>query len=377
MRQKTLIALAIVTVPLLAAAIFVPARHGTASKPVETGPVFPALKDWLSGTTKLTVTTATGGVISLARTASEQSNGGALPLDGWGIADKGGYPVLGSVIRPVIGGLSSLHTLEAKTERPKLYDRIEVDDPAANKESKAKLVELDDANGASILKIIIGRRHLDPLGSAGDAIYIRKPEDERAWLAQPAFDVPGAWLDWIDRTIVEIDPDKLKSLTLTPAGAAPLVLERDKAEDKWTIRDQPKDTTLRSETPGTDIAAQFRRLDLQDVRRAAEITGQPSATAQAVTFDGLNIAASLYDRPDGTWLEITATATGDAAKDADAIVKRTKGWAYKIPAQPARLLESKLADLLTPPSPTAEPAKPAPAAVPSKPAAKPPTKPGK
>jgi hypothetical protein len=376
MRQKTLIALAIVTAPLLAAAIFVPARQGTVSKPAETGPVFPALKDWLSGTSKLTVTVGTGaggGVINLARTAADQGSGGGLPVEGWGLADKGGYPVLASVIRPVIGGLASLHTLEAKTERPKLYDRIEVSDPA-DKDSKAKLVELDDANGASIVKILIGRRHLDPLGGAGDAIYIRKPEDERAWLAQPAFDVPSSWLDWIDRTIVEIDPDKLKSLTLTPAGGSPLVLERDKAEDKWTIRDLPKDATLRSEAPGTDIAAQLRRLDLQDVRPAAQITGPASATAQAVTFDGLTVIASLHDQPDGAWIEITAAGTGDAAKDADAIGKRTKGWAYKIPAQPARLLASKMADLLTPPSPPAEPVKPVPSAAASKPTTKPPGK---
>jgi hypothetical protein len=375
MRQKTLIALAIVTLPVVAAAIFLPTSHGTVSKPVTTGPVFPTLKDWLSGATKLTVTAAAGNIVTLARTGSGDDAG--LPVAGWGLADKGNYPVLDGLIRPVIGGLSALHTIEAKTDRAKLYDRIEVEEPGTSKEAKSKLIELANANGASIVKLIIGRRRPDPVGGGGDAIYIRKPEDERAWLAQPAFDLPADWTGWIDRTIVEIDPDKIKSLTMTPTGGPKLVLERDKPEDKLAIHDLPKDATTRSETPGIDISNQLRRLDLQDVRTAAEVTTPVSATAEIVTFDGLNATVAFYDQPDGSsWVEVTAKGEGDAAKDADGIVKRTKGWAYKIPAQPAKLLQSTLADLLTPvtPKPAEEAAKPA--AEPAKPG-KQAAKPGK
>jgi Domain of unknown function (DUF4340) len=374
MRQKTLIALAIVTVPVLAAAIFIPSRHGTALKPVETGPVFPALKDWLGGATKLTVTSAGGATVTLTRTApAKPADAGALPVAGWGLADKSNYPVQDSLIRPVIAGLATLHTTEAKTERPKLYDRIEVEDPSAGKDVKSKLLELDNPDGASIVKLIIGKRRYDAVEGGGDAIYIRKPEDERAWLAQPAFDVPGDAMGWIDHKIIDIDPDKIKSLTLTPAGGKPLVLERGKPEDPLAIRDLPKDATTRSDTPGSDIAAGFRYLDLLDVRPAAEVTGAVSATVEVVSFDGFDATVSLYDQAGGPWLEVTATGTGDAAKAADEIVARTKGWAYKVAPQRAKLLESKLADLLTP-VPPAE-AKP-PEAAPPKPV-KPVAKPGK
>ena len=162
------------------------------------------------------------------------------------MADKSNYPVQESLIRPVIAGLATLHTTEAKTDRPKLYDRLEVEDPAASKEAKSKLVELDNPDGASIVKLIIGKRRYDAVEGGGDAIYIRKPEDERAWLAQPAFDVPGDAMGWIDHKIVDIDPDKIKSLTLTPAGGKPLVLERAKPEDALAIRDLPKRSPRRA-----------------------------------------------------------------------------------------------------------------------------------
>jgi|GEM_PF-1056337 hypothetical protein len=380
MRQKTLIALAVVTVPVLAAALFVPSRQGTALKPVETGLVFPTLKDWLGGASKLTITGAGGSVVTLTRTVPAAA-GDALPVTGWGLADKSGYPVPDGVIRPIIAGLAALHTIEAKTERPKLYDRLDVEDPTGSKDAKSKLIELDNADGAEIVKLIVGRRRFDRIGGNGDAVYIRKPEDERAWLAQPAFEVPADAMGWIDRKIVDLEPDKIKSLTLTQAGDPPLVLERAKPEDNFTVRDLPKDATLRSETPGSDIASAFRLLDLQDVRPAAEVTGTPAATVELESFDGLSITVSLYDQSGATWVEATAKGAGDAAKEADEIVNRTKGWAYKIPDPRVKTLESKLADLLTPvPAavPAPKPAEPAakPAPEPAKPA-KPPARVGK
>jgi hypothetical protein len=351
MRQKTLIALAIVTVPVLGLAIFLPSHRGTAMRQAETGPVFPTLKDWLSGATKLTVTAADGKTVTLTRTPPAQAPAGeTVPLSGWGLAGKSNYPIQESVLRPILSGLLALHTTEPKTENKSLYDRIDVDDPATSKESKAKLLGLDNASGASILKLIVGRRKYDALAGGGDAIYIRKPEDERVWLAQPAFDLPTDEMGWIDHKILDVESDKIKSITITAGSDKPLVLERAKAEDTLAIRDLPKDATTRSETPGADVAAGFRYLDMLDVRPAAQVTGTPAETDEVVTFDGLDLTVSIYTQPEGgPWLEIAAKGEGDAAKAAEEIVNRTKGWAYKVPPSRERLLESKLADLLTPP----------------------------
>jgi hypothetical protein len=339
MRQKTLLALALATVLVLVAAIFLPVPGGTTSKSAETGLVFPTLKDWLGSATKLTVTGATT-TLNLARPTA---------ADGWTLADKGGYPVQENVIRPILAGLLALHTTEAKTERPKLYSRLDVDDPAGSKESKARKLELVDGNGASIVKLIIGRRRDDPAGA--DALYVRKPDEQRSWLAQPAFDVPTDALSWIDRKILDVDADKIKSVSLTPAGGKSLVLARDKPEDKFQIKDLPKDAKLKTDNPGPDIAAGFRYLDLLDVRPAAQVTAPLAATAECVTFDGLTIVLTLFDQDGGIWLEVTTKA--------DDITKQTQGWAYKISDQRAKTLRYKLVDLLQPAAEPAKPQKPA------------------
>ena len=357
MRQKTLIALAIVTVPVLGLAIFLPSHHGTQLKQAETGPVFPTLKDWLAGATKLTVTAADGaksGNLDPDCPGAKPVAGETVPLGGWGLAEKSNYPVQESVLRPILSGLLALHTTEPKTEQKALYDRDRSRRPGFRaRTSKAKR--------ASNLEQCERRQHVaqadrrqaaskfDALAGGGDAIYIRKPEEERApgWPSRPSTCRPTPWAGSITRSSMSISDRTIRSITLTSGQRqAASVLERAKAEDKLAIRDLAKDATTRSETPGSDVAAGFRYLDMLDVRPASQVTGTPSGTVEVVTFDGLDLTLSLFNQPEGgPWLEIAAKGEGDEAKPAEEITNRTKGWAYKVPPSREKLLETKLSDL--------------------------------
>jgi hypothetical protein len=348
MRRTTLTILAVLTVVVTAAAVFVPTPGGTKSASVATGPVFPSLKDGIAGAAKLSVT-GPNGTVTLER-KGPAPKAGELPLDGWTLADKGGYPVDGTTLRPILAGLVDLKTSEPKTERPKLYDRLDLGEPG--KGSEARLVTLGDANGADIVKLVVGRRRYGLAGN-DDGIYVRKPGDARTWLAVPAFDLPADAMSWIDRKLVDIDADKIKLVSLAPAaaGAKPLVLSRDKAADKLAIQDLPKDFKLKSDNPGSDLAATFRYLDLIDVEPAAKLTAAPVATAHVETFDGVVLDVTLVEQDGATWVKFAAKGSGDGAKEADDIAKRTAGWAYKIPDARVKTLETKLADLQAPPPP--------------------------
>jgi hypothetical protein len=341
MRTTTLIALAVVTVPVFAAAVFVPAPGGTRSAGVATGPVFPGLGNKIATAARLTVTGA-NGTVTLAHT------GAAADGTGWVLADKGNYPVEPATIRPILTSLAALKTVEPKTERPKLYDRLDLADPG--KGSEAKSVVLADGSGADLAKLIVGRRRYGLTGG-DDGLYVRRPGDPQTWLASPAFDLPSDALSWIDRTLVDIDAEKIKSVGLAPAaaGARPLTFARDKAADKLAVQDLPKDAKLKSDNPGSDLAAAFRYLDLTDVEPAAALTAAPVATAHVETFDGMALDVTLVDQDNATWVKFAAKGTGDAAKSADEITRRTGGWAYKIPDARVKTLETKLADLLAPP----------------------------
>ena len=343
MRRNTLIALTLVTVPLFAAAVFVPAPGGTRITSVATGPVFPSLKDWIAGAATLTVT-GPGGTVTLAR-KGPPPKAGEVPADGWVLVDKGGYPVDPATVRPILAGLVDLKTVEPKTERPKLYDRLDVGNPG-DKGSEAKLVALADGNGAQIVRLIVGRRRYGLAGN-DDGIYVRKPDEPRSWLASPAFDLPADALSWIDRKLVDIDADQIRSVSLTPAaaGAKPLTFRRDKPADKLAVQDLPKDFKLKSDNPGSDVAPAFRYLDLTDVKPAGAVTAAPVATAHVETFDGMVLDVTLIDQDGSTWVKFAAKGSDAAAE----IAKRADGWAYKIPDARVKTLETRLADLQAPP----------------------------
>ena len=106
MRRKTLIVLAVITVPTALAAAFVPKPAITIETPVQGGPILPGLKAGIDAAATLTVA-GPDGTVTLAR----------KPVAGkidraWTLSDKGGYPVDPAKIKPVLDGLIALHGVE-------------------------------------------------------------------------------------------------------------------------------------------------------------------------------------------------------------------------------------------------------------------------
>lgn len=358
MRQKTLIVLAVITVPTALAAAFVPKPSTTVEKPAEGGPILPGLKAGIDSATTLTVA-GPDGAVTLARKPVPSK------IDqGWTLSDKGGYPVDPAKIKPVLDALLALHGTEPKTDRPKLYSRLDLGEPG--KGSEARLVVISDATNKQLANVVIGKQKFGAEGDTEAGVYLRKPGEAATWLARPSVTLPTDALGWVDHAILNVDADKIKDVVLTPAGGAPLDLTRGKAGDKLAVKDLPKDAKLKSEDPGADIAAAFN-LELDDVKPAAQLPSAGTATAHVVTFDGLTADLTLTKQGDKTWITVAASGTGDAAKTADAITARTKGWAYAIPDATATTLESKLADLEeAPPAKPETPPAPAPAVKPPK-----------
>jgi hypothetical protein len=341
MSPRVLLLLALVTLPLAVLTLLPSPRGAGPARAATGGPVFPTLKDWTASAAGLTVTGPQGTV------RLERKSGGK-PEEGWALADKGGFPVQEGAMRPLLSALGALAEVEPKTERPALYDRLDLDEPGAPR-SEARSLVFTDANGADIAKLIVGKRRYDPLGGGEDAIYIRKPGEARTWLARPAFDVPADALAWIDRKVLDIEAARIKEVILTPAGGKPLTLARDKAEDALAVQDVPKGERLKPGNPGVELAAAFRALDLADVRPLAQVTAAPVATARVVTFDGAEAQLTLVVQDGATWARIEAKGKG-----AEEIDRRASLWAYALPEGRVKTLETRLADLLEPPPPAAQ-----------------------
>src|SRR5712671_7413939 len=80
----------------------------------------------------------------------------------WAVVEKGNYPAAQGKLRQLLLGLADLTLIEPKTERPELFARLDLDDPA---NGKATDLKLNDRIGQTVAELIVGKRRADRLGT--------------------------------------------------------------------------------------------------------------------------------------------------------------------------------------------------------------------
>jgi hypothetical protein len=267
--------------------------------------------------------------------------------DNWLVAEKGNYPAAAGKVRQIVLAMTDLLLVEPKTRQAEFYPRLEVEDPGSG---KSTLVTLKDKSGATLAALIIGKRRFDRLGTGTDGVYVRKPGDAQAWLARGSLEFSDQLSSWLDRRIVDIPVKRIAKATLTQPDGTKLVITRAKPEDKFTVEDAPADAKFKSETTTSEPAMALETLDLDDVKPAAEmpVPDKDVITGSFTTFDGLTVDVRLLDKDDTHWVALSATGSGSADAEANAISDKASRWTYAIPSYKATQLKMKLADLLEP-----------------------------
>ena len=267
--------------------------------------------------------------------------------DGWLAADKGNYPAAAAKVSQIVLAMADMILVEPKTQKPELYPRLEVEDPG---KGKSTLVTLKDKSGGDIARLIVGKRRYDRLGAGNDGVYVRKPDDSRAWLARGSLDLSGAPSSWLDRRIVDIPDKRIAKVVLTQPDGAVLTLSRPGPDAKFAIEGAPADTKLKSDTAAGEPAMALETLDLDDVKPAAELPVPDKGVwaAALTTFDGLTVNLRLFERDKESWIALSATGAGKAEAEAKEIDAKVSHWTYEIASYKAKPLQTKLADLIAP-----------------------------
>ena len=339
MNSKGLIGLVIATAIAVALAIVLAARGGASSSDPQSGMVvvLPELTRRANDVARLTL------VHGESKTTLQRQG------DQWLVEEKSGYPADPTKVHQVLLGLAELRYVEAKTRKPELYPRLEVED-AGKKDAKSTLVTASTEKGDLVGEIIAGKHRVDQLGGGVDGIYLRKPGDPQSWLARGTLDLPGDTLGWLDRKVIDLPEDKVKELVLTQADGGKLDLARDKPEDPLTLKGAPANAKLK-EGATTAPAEALADLEFTDVRPAADVTFPPEGAAQAAYtgFDGRTLKVTLVDKDGKSWARIEADGSGDAEKPASELNAKLAPWVYALPDYKAKALKTKLADLIAPP----------------------------
>ena len=307
------------------------------------GLVFPELDDRINSVTHVAVSRA-GGRFDLTRRTG-----------GWANMGIGGYPAASRRVEDVLGAVAGLRYLEPKTQRRKLHHKLQVEDVAPGAGSTR--LTFKDASGNVLADVIVGKRKEAVAGRNRQGVYMRVPDDERAWLVEGSLDVHHDAPDWSNRLVVDIDARSLTTLVVTHADGEVVALHRNRpGARKLMLTNLPAGADIEHQYQIDYMAGLLQGVEFDDAKRAgtADPEASPAFEAMAHSQDGraVTLRASAPEDDGSVWARIEATvprdtpASNQASQEAARINADFGAWSVKLPRTVTDRLRIRLDDII-------------------------------
>ena len=267
----------------------------------------------------------------------------------WLLPEKGNYPIRAERVRETLVGLTELRLLEQRTSDRAQLSQLGLDDPTITG-STAILLRGLDGNGAVVVELVVGRRRVRTQGNLPESVYVRRPGETQAWLAEGRLALDTDPQLWVDRDIGNIPAERLRRVTVNRVTEGVLVLERGGEADAKLKLVEPPNPPSQDEVSLDEVGRSFEFLTFLDVKPAAEIPGEALGEARFEFTNGL--AVTVWPNKAGDTLWVRLKAEGDEAASFNA---RWDGWAYQVGIWKEKAFAPRLADLMErerPPAPT-------------------------
>ncbi len=366
MSPRSFLALALATVVSLGLAAYAVANRDlpVARTRLDT-PFLPDLAARIADVARITVRTAETGMT--ARRTEE----------GWVLEEKGDYPVELDKVRELVLGLAQMRLVEPKTRDPERLARLELE-PVDTEGARSREIVLADSAGTVLAEVVIGKRKFSLYGPGKSGSYVRRADEDQAWLADRALDVPEEPLDWFDRTILSLPRDEVAEVVLRPGTPEEVRVERTGADsDAFVLATVPPGREADTSKPPM-LAGTLGSITMLDLASAEERPlPENAAVARFTSFDGLRIEARIGVFGEGDeaeyWIAFTAAevaprdrpaAAGDADPSAETVTeeerepvaarvatlrKRLEGRVFEVSPYLAKRMLWRVEDLLKEP----------------------------
>ncbi|CAG0962115.1 hypothetical protein PHYC_00782 [Phycisphaerales bacterium] len=311
--------------------------------------------------------------------------------DAWVVASKGGFPAEREKIVTLVRAIAEATLAEAKTAKPDLYPRLQVEDPDAEGAASA-LLRLEDGQGKPLAALIVGKR--DSAGGGPDEsprVFVRRVGEAQSYLANGDIRAEHNAIEWMNRNVGELKNERVRDVSVLASGHAPLRIHRATPDAQTFVLDGiPEGRSLRDEYVLTRLAWVLSFMTFDDVAPAADIETkvEGAGVTEFRCFDGLMITVRQVQKNAKTWCSLAAsfdppppppakegetpsppvTEPGEELKkEIDTLNATWTPWVYQIPEFKATVLRSNMEELLKPVEPPKPPSGETPA---------PPTAPG-
>lgn len=249
--------------------------------------------------------------------------------DGWGLAEKSGYPVKGESVVDLLMALHGAEVVEEKTANKAKFERLGLQEPDVEG-SMSKRVVIKSKAGEEIASVLVGDRRMPKTAGAApsDQYYVHPKGDGPALLVKAKLNIEGRQISWIEPRFLDIKRDRMKAMRITHPDGEVVEVQREAMDSMeptiMTPIPEGKQPRVPAATRGfLDVVMSLRFDDVQNAEDVDFPEGEV-VTAEFFTENGLRITATTIERPkegqDGV-NEVLARFSFDVAQDEALIAK--------------------------------------------------------
>lgn len=303
---------------------------GPGDPPAGAGPaglMFPGLAARLADAQELRIRSH-DGLLAISRTPA-----------GWVLSERDDFPIRDSRLRELLTGFTELRLVEPRATDPEGWARLGVDDPETAG-STALLVRLTDSQGRVIVEAIIGRRRVRTQGNVPETVFVRRPGENQAWLAEGRIAMDADPAAWMDRDILHLPAERVQRVLVRRAGEAPIRLGRAAPGQPLLVTDPP-DPPQVDNVALEDVGRAFEHLTLMDAVPADRAPGSAMGEARFELDRGLVLTVWSNHMEQFLWVRMQAEGGAEAA----ALNARIRPWAYQLGVWKERAFLPRLEEL--------------------------------
>jgi hypothetical protein len=199
-----------------------------------------------------------------------------------------------------------MRLIEPKTTRADRYARLEVED-AGGEDAKSRLIRLENPDGEVLAEAIVGKQRQRLTGSQSAGTYIRRPGEDKSWLASGGLQLEPAVTDWLETELVDLQGDRIRRIEVRPPSGPDYAVVRAGKGQELRLDNLPEGEVAREDAELGRLANALAGVQLEDVKPRDQLEWPTEhATAEATTFDGLRLTVQLAEIGDEYWAKFDA-----------------------------------------------------------------------
>ena len=151
----------------------------------------------------------------------------------WVAESKYDYPVSPKLIGRIATQLADMKLIEKKTRLVERYPQIGVEDPKS-KDANSAAIRLENLSGEVLAETILGAQTQYKTALSNKGTFIRSVNQAQTWLASGTVDLPYKPSNWLDRRIINIEPEAIKKMVLLRSDSSSFIIARDNPNEKFS-----------------------------------------------------------------------------------------------------------------------------------------------